>query len=235
MLQLYATVLLITKQDGTHTFLDEGWRYGLNTNRTRWEYADLSSNTYFGAVMVVIWEMTKHVCKHVQYPSDFFQSHPQNHGTVHRPGCGVNGVTAESVTSASVVLLPFPRTDDSAADRGEVTVGLNPTGKKMRSNLFRDYLTFSRYIFVQIDWSLKDLIFFFLTFCIVFAGGKGHHGCHFLHKWSFKFKKILFVRLYCKWDNNLFVLWLTCCSIVNAMLYFTSLFVLVGRWQVWSL
>lgn len=112
--------------------------------------------------------MTKHVCKHVQYPSDFFQSHPQNHGTVHRPGCGVNGVTAESVTSASVVLLPFPRTDDSAADRGEVTVGLKPTGKKTRSNLFRDYLTFSRHIFVQVYRLIvkRFYLFIYLTFCL---------------------------------------------------------------------
>lgn len=36
--------------------------------------------------------------------------------------CGVNGVTAESVTTVSVVLLSFPRTDDSTVDRVEVSI-----------------------------------------------------------------------------------------------------------------
>lgn len=35
--------------------------------------------------------------------------------------CGVNGVTEESVPTVSVVLLSFPRTDDSTVDRVEVS------------------------------------------------------------------------------------------------------------------
>lgn len=90
MLQLFAiyTVLLIKKQDRTYKFMEEGWWYGLNTNRTRWEYADVSSNAYFGAVTVVIGRWQSMFASMYSIPQTFFSLTSKTMGQYTDQGVG---------------------------------------------------------------------------------------------------------------------------------------------------